>query len=187
MWATTTMGTDKPDERVLAAVLALRKPNGARKQDIARKVEKDGGGAKLAPAALTKALQKLVTAARLAVVEGNRYTVPGVTFEPPKDETVVVERLVEGAGPGAKNGDEITMSYVGTLRDGGAEFDRATTFKFTLGEGEVIKGWDKALLGVPVGARVRLTIPPKLGYGKRGSPPEIPPDAWLVFDCTRKK
>lgn len=57
----------------------------------------------------------------------------------------------------------------------------------TSAAGEVIKGWDKGIAGMRVGQRRILTIPPKLGYGKRGSPPEIPGDATLVFDVTLKE
>ena len=59
-------------------------------------------------------------------------------------------------------------------------------FTFTLGAGEVIKGWDAGIEGMRVGQRRKLTIPPKLGYGKRGSPPEIPGDATLVFEVQLK-
>jgi FKBP-type peptidyl-prolyl cis-trans isomerase len=55
-----------------------------------------------------------------------------------------------------------------------------------VGGGEVIKGWDQGVLGMRVGEQRRLTIPPKLGYGKRGSAPEVPPDATIVFDVTLK-
>ena len=71
-----------------------------------------------------------------------------------------------------------------TLQEGGAQFDRAAHFRFTLGIGEVIKGWDLGVVGMRVGERARLVVPPKLGYGKRGSPPEIPGDATLCFDVT---
>mgnify|MGYP001145806012 CR=1 FL=1 len=73
------------------------------------------------------------------------------------------------------------MKYRGTLEDG-TEFDAASRFDFTLGAGEVIKGWDKGIDGMRVGGKRKLIIPSKLGYGKRGSPPEIPPNATLVFD-----
>lgn len=73
------------------------------------------------------------------------------------------------------------MKYRGTLEDG-TDFDTASKFEFTLGAGEVIKGWDNGIEGMRVGGKRRLTIPPKLGYGRRGSPPEIPPSATLVFD-----
>ena len=74
------------------------------------------------------------------------------------------------------------MKYRGTLASDGSEFDAASRFEFTLGAGEVIKGWDTGILGMRVGGKRTLIIPPKLGYGKRGSPPEIPGDATLVFD-----
>jgi FKBP-type peptidyl-prolyl cis-trans isomerase len=74
------------------------------------------------------------------------------------------------------------MSYAGTLKEDGSKFDSAKKFSFTIGAGEVIKGWDVGVKGMQVGGRRQLTVPPKLGYGKRGSPPEIPGDAALVFD-----
>ena len=60
--------------------------------------------------------------------------------------------------------------------------DRGTPFKFTLGQGRVIKGWDQGLLGMCVGEKRRLTIPSDLGYGHSGSPPKIPGGATLKFD-----
>ena len=78
------------------------------------------------------------------------------------------------------------MHYVGTLLADGSKFDssrdRPGNFKFVIGKGQVIKGWDKGIEGMKVGGKRVLVIPPKLGYGKRGSPPEIPGDATLVFD-----
>ena len=74
----------------------------------------------------------------------------------------------------------------GTLLDG-TEFDKADEFSFKLGAGDVIKGWDKGVAGMRVGEKVKLTVPPKMGYGKRGSPPEIPPDATLLFEVTLKR
>lgn len=79
------------------------------------------------------------------------------------------------------------MKYIGTLLEGGAQFDRAAHFSFTLGAGEVIRGWDIGVAGMRVGERARLVVPSKLGYGKRGAPPEIPGDATLVFDVTLNK
>ena len=74
------------------------------------------------------------------------------------------------------------MIYQGTLQEDGSQFDSASKFSFTLGAGEVIKGWETGVAGMRVGGRRRLTVPPKLGDGKRGSPPEIPGDATLCFN-----
>ena len=72
-----------------------------------------------------------------------------------------------------------------TLAATGEEFDRSDgPFRFNLGYGEVIKGWEEGVIGMRCDETRRLTIPPKLAYGKRGSPPEIPPDATLVFEVT---
>jgi FK506-binding nuclear protein len=80
----------------------------------------------------------------------------------------------------------LRLADCGKLLDG-TQFDAADEFSFELGAGEVIKGWDKGCAGLRVGEAVKLTVPSKLGYGKRGSPPEIPPDATLVFDIVMKR
>lgn len=98
---------------------------------------------------------------------------------------LVVEDIVVGKGPEAKAGDEVSMQYVGALYSDGTEFDaswdRGQPFDFKLGAGEVISGWDQGIVGMKVGGRRELIIPPDFGYGAAGSPPTIPPDATLVF------
>lgn len=97
---------------------------------------------------------------------------------------VKVKTLKEGSGLAAKNGDKLSMHYVGTLEDGtkfDSSRDRGTPFEFTLGAGEVIKGWDSGVLGMKVGELRRLNIPPELGYGVRGQGP-IPPNSTLIFE-----
>jgi peptidylprolyl isomerase len=93
--------------------------------------------------------------------------------------------LIAGTGPEAKAGDKLTVNYVGVLFKGGKEFDaswkRKAPFEFTLGQGQVIKGWDQGLVGMKVGGRRELVIPSELAYGKTGSPPAIPANAPLVF------
>jgi FKBP-type peptidyl-prolyl cis-trans isomerase len=77
------------------------------------------------------------------------------------------------------------MKYYGTLAADGTLFDENYTkpsgFAFTLGSGQVIKGWDQGLVGMKVGGERRLVIPAALGYGEAGSPPKIPANADLVF------
>jgi FKBP-type peptidyl-prolyl cis-trans isomerase len=91
-----------------------------------------------------------------------------------------------GDGEEAKTGDTVEVHYTGRLADTGEEFDsslnRGEPFKFKLGEGEVIKGWDEGVVGMKVGGKRKLTIPANLGYGEEGSPPKIPRNATLVFD-----
>ncbi|KAL4985332.1 FK506-binding protein 2 [Aspergillus falconensis] len=81
-------------------------------------------------------------------------------------------------------GDTVKMHYRGTLADDGTQFDasydRGTPFKFKLGAGQVIKGWDEGLLDMCVGEKRTLTIPPEYGYGDRGIGP-IPGGATLIF------
>jgi FKBP-type peptidyl-prolyl cis-trans isomerase len=90
-----------------------------------------------------------------------------------------------GEGPTPKIGDTVTANYSGRLIDG-TPFDSSTAhggpFKFQVGVGNVIKGWDESFLTMKKGARRTLIIPYWLGYGETGYPPDIPPRATLVFD-----
>lgn len=84
----------------------------------------------------------------------------------------------------SRKGDMLHMHYTGKLEDG-TEFDSSVTrspFVFTLGAGQVIKGWDQGLLGMCEGEKRKLVIPPDMGYGDKGAPPKIPGGATLVFE-----
>lgn len=98
-------------------------------------------------------------------------------------KTLDTEDILVGTGATAEAGRRVRMSYVGRLLDG-TEFDRSRRrpFEFQLGAGEVIAGWDRGIQGMRVGGKRRLVIPAELGYGERGMPPTIPPNATLVFD-----
>jgi peptidylprolyl isomerase len=96
-----------------------------------------------------------------------------------------LEDLEVGDGDEAVAGKIVEVHYVGVSWKDGSQFDaswdRGDTFKFGLGKGQVIQGWDQGVAGMKVGGRRRITIPPMLGYGKRGAPPVIGPDETLVF------
>ncbi|MGB9692049.1 MAG: FKBP-type peptidyl-prolyl cis-trans isomerase [Candidatus Sumerlaeaceae bacterium] len=98
-----------------------------------------------------------------------------------------IEDIVVGTGAEAQPGKTIFVHYTGKLTNGkkfDSSFDHPgqRPFSFKLGSGMVIKGWDEGLVGMKVGGKRRLTIPPELGYGERGFPPVIPPNATLIFE-----
>jgi len=95
-----------------------------------------------------------------------------------------IEDLVKGTGPEAVRGKTVEVHYTGWLTDG-KQFDSSVggaPFSFRLGAGQVIEGWDRGVAGMKVGGKRKLTLAPELGYGSRGAPPDIPPNATLVFE-----
>jgi peptidylprolyl isomerase len=109
--------------------------------------------------------------------------IPKPTGTPPRK--LVKEDIVKGKGPGAKKGDTVVVNYVGLNFSNGREFDASwdsgATFPVQLGTGSVIAGWEKGLIGIKEGGRRKLVIPPELGYGAQGYPPDIPPNETLIF------
>jgi FKBP-type peptidyl-prolyl cis-trans isomerase len=96
-----------------------------------------------------------------------------------------LQDLAEGQGKEATAGRQVSVHYTGWLPNGekfDSSRDRGQPFGFTLGAGQVIAGWDEGVAGMKVGGRRKLVIPPHLGYGTAGAPPDIPPGATLVFD-----
>ena len=96
-----------------------------------------------------------------------------------------IETITEGSGQAAEAGNKVFVHYTGKLEDGSV-FDSSVTrdqpFSFTLGAGQVIRGWEQGILGMKVGEKRVLTIPPELGYGAAGAGGVIPPNATLTFE-----
>src|SRR5262245_64486613 len=106
------------------------------------------------------------------------------------DETTTPSGLryvdeVVGQGDAPSKGKKVRVHYTGRLTNGkrfDSSVDRGRPFEFTIGVGQVIKGWDEGVMSMNVGGKRQLMIPPDLGYGARGAPPDIPPNAELIFD-----
>jgi len=107
---------------------------------------------------------------------------PSAAITTPSGLTYLITK--KGTGRPLKAGDMVTMNYTGTLTNGvkfDSSYDRNEPFAFKLGTGQVIKGWDEGVGKLHVGDHAILVIPGKLGYGLRGVPNVIPPDATLIF------
>jgi FKBP-type peptidyl-prolyl cis-trans isomerase len=105
--------------------------------------------------------------------------------KPPVKDEFKAEDVVVGTGAEAKEGSTVSVHYTGTLKNGtkfDSSRDKGQPFPFTIGKGEVIKGWDKGVAGMKVGGKRKLTIPYELAYGEKGKPPTIPAKATLLFD-----
>lgn len=95
-----------------------------------------------------------------------------------------IEDIKKGTGPEVKSGDTISINYKGTLTDGtqfDSSYDRGEPFETQIGVGKVIKGWDEGVIGMKVGGKRRLIIPPELGYGSQDMG-TIPPNSTLIFE-----
>ena len=128
---------------------------------------------------------------------GDTAAAPAVTGEAGKKPQIakgegtppsglVVKDIEEGDGAEAQPGDTVSVQYVGESWSTGEEFDsswsrNAEPFQFQLGAGMVIPGWDQGVVGMKVGGRRELVIPPTLAYGPQGQPPTIGPNETLVF------
>jgi peptidylprolyl isomerase len=119
-----------------------------------------------------------------AMTTGEKPEVAVPSDQPPSYQ-LELDDIEVGEGEPAGPGRVVEVHYVGVSWQTGEEFDaswdRGTTFKFTLGKGQVIAGWDEGVQGMKVGGRRRITIPPMLAYGKRGAGGVIGPDETLVF------
>ena len=118
--------------------------------------------------------------------------VPEGKGDPPS--RLVIQDLIVGEGKRAKAGDIVSVQYVGVLFENGKEFDASwdgnkagQAFQFPLGGGQVIPGWDQGVVGMREGGRRKLIIPGELAYGAAGFPPDIPPNAALIFDIDLEK
>ena len=136
----------------------------------------------------TSTTSSTTTPAVTTPTSGALATEPKITPpSTPAPKTLVTNDLIKGTGTTAAVGDTVTVNYVGALYTNGKVFDASWNRKQTytlpgpLGTATVIAGWNKGLVGMRVGGRRELIIPPSLAYGASGSPPSIPANATLIF------
>ena len=107
------------------------------------------------------------------------------TTGPTDSGTVTTEELVVGTGATAVAGNTVTVHYIGMFTNGtkfDSSYDRGQPIQLRLGAGQVIPGFEQGIVGMKVGGKRRITIPPSLAYGSAGRPPTIPGNSTLVFD-----
>ena len=129
-------------------------------------------------------MNRILTSALVLVPLTLLAACSGSADSPSSNGTLVSQDLVVGTGATAAAGDLVTVNYVGTLTNGtkfDSSYDRNQPYTFRLGAGQVIAGWDQGVVGMRVGGKRRLTIPPSLGYGSQvnGS---IPANSTLIFE-----
>ena len=128
-------------------------------------------------------------AAAIIVAEGEdteaalREAIESSTNSSGEIDKLIIDDVVFGSGPEVVEGDTVEVHYVGALQNGqrfDSSYERGTPFTFTVGQGRVIAGWERGLLGMQVGGQRVLVIPSEFAYGENGAGP-IPPNATLVF------
>jgi FK506-binding protein 2 len=176
--------TKSVTEKIVYAIRFLKSGSGSSSQAIQKYLESEFGYKN--PNAFKKAIKTAVTKGTLVQIKGSFIIAGDILIENTVDKvTIEVLNSSEGDRKVGK-GDTITISYKGSVEETGVQFDSGKTFVFIVGAGDVIKGMDQGVLGMCVNERRKLTIPSSLGYGKRGSSPDIPPNSVLCFDIQLK-
>ena len=156
--------------------------------------DSDGGGADLVPAIPANTPTETVdststtgkpfslSSIKVSTTKGKKPTITKPSGDAPAK--LVTKDVFVGKGPAAQDGDKLSMQYLGALYATGKQFeaswDSDQPFEFTLGQGNVIAGWDQGIVGMKAGGRRLLVIPAELAYGAQGQG-DIPPDAPLLF------
>mmetsp|Transcript_14105 Transcript_14105/g.21104 ORF Transcript_14105/g.21104 Transcript_14105/m.21104 type:complete len:213 (-) Transcript_14105:105-743(-) len=169
-------------DRAVAAIRSIRSSTGSSVTAIHKYIVKEFGvdNIKVLKRALVSGVEK-----GILVKNKQSYTVAGDPEYEDTRERVEIQDITVGTGSQTvEKGCVCTIAYKGTLQSNGYVFDSGKSFVFAVGAGDVIKGMDEGVLGMSVGGRRKVVIPSSLGYGKRGSAPDIPGDADLVFDIT---
>jgi FKBP-type peptidyl-prolyl cis-trans isomerase len=142
------------------------------------------GASKTSTPAATMPGSGPATVGTAPVAASRMTTIPPSPGKTAPVTTLEVQDVVVGTGPAIKSGDIATVDYAGWLTDGkvfDSSVNSSQPFQFTVGQGQVISGWDKGVAGMKVGGVRKLTIPPDMAYGATGAGDAIPPGATLVF------
>ncbi|KAI8914212.1 hypothetical protein EDD86DRAFT_244431 [Gorgonomyces haynaldii] len=163
---------------IIDCIREQKQPNGSSQKAILKHT-------KLDPDELKQALKQMAESKVLTKVKMSYIVTDDPKYEDLTPKVQIESFMANATGKKmVKIGSQVSIHYIGTLKDK-TEFDRGD-LDFLVGGGEVIKGFDQSVLGMVVGERRVCQIPSQLGYGKRGSPPEIPPNSDLIFDITLK-
>lgn len=174
----------------LPTLLALIGVTAACAQDTDTPAEEAADSIAESAEAISETIEEAADEAAEEIDEAADEMTDAVTVDDDEPEVVTTDSglqyqdIVVGDGPSPVPGDRVTVHYTGTLTDGtvfDSSVERGQPFSFTLGVGQVIRGWDEGVASMRVGGTRILTIPPELGYGQRDLG-EIPPNSTLIFE-----
>ena len=172
-------------DAIIVAIRKLQSANGSSAVKIVKEIKASND--LYDEKQIKKALKKAAENGQLTMVKAS-YQVTGDPLYEDQTEHVTIEDSTEGTGVRVvEKGDSIIISYKGSLLDSGKVFDKAARFTFQVGSGDVVKGMDQGVIGLKIGGKRKITIPASLGYGKRGSSPDIPPNSTLMFEISLRE
>mmetsp|Transcript_19642 Transcript_19642/g.18977 ORF Transcript_19642/g.18977 Transcript_19642/m.18977 type:complete len:200 (-) Transcript_19642:72-671(-) len=166
---------------ILDAIRSLKNPVGSSASAILKVLINMNQYDKDRSKQLNKVLKTLVDNCLLIQLKQSFLVKDDPLYEDLSEKIEILTETISNNGLFAKKGDNVVISYKGRL-ESGIQFDASKAFPFQCGGGDVVKGMDASVLDMKIGGKRTVRIPASLGYGKRGSAPEIPPNAVLIFD-----
>jgi len=172
-------------DKIIMAIRSQKSPNGSSLQSIKKYCEIEFNYNN--SLGMKKILKNNIDNGILTKNKASFLVTSDPIYEDLSEKVDIINIIIGKDSKEVTKGDNVTISYTGTLHATGNKFESASNFEFIVGVGDVIKGMDQGVIGMCIGGRRKVIIPSSLAYGKRGSSPDIPSDSILCFDIKLKK